>query len=62
MWGNLALVLHRAAQEKKMKITTYGPIKNISPLLKGKGCHREEIRKLHSLHIISSKLICIPRP
>jgi hypothetical protein len=32
-WGNLALVLHRA----KMKITNYGPIKNISPLLKEKG-------------------------
>ena len=25
-----------------MKITTYGPIKNLSPLLKGKGCHREK--------------------
>jgi hypothetical protein len=36
MWWNLALVLHRDAQEK-MKITTYGPIKNISPLLKEKG-------------------------
>jgi hypothetical protein len=36
MWGNLALVLHKAAQEKKLKITTYGPIKNLSPLLKGK--------------------------
>jgi hypothetical protein len=24
-----------------MKITNYGPIKNLSPLLKGKGCHRE---------------------
>jgi hypothetical protein len=47
---------------KKMKITTYDPVKNISPLLKGKGCHREKIGKLHSLHIISSKLICIPRP
>jgi hypothetical protein len=41
MWGNLALVLHRAAQEK-IKITTYGPIKNLSPLLKGKGFHREK--------------------
>jgi hypothetical protein len=40
MWGNLALVLHRAKQ--KMKITTYGPIKNLSPLLKGKGIHREK--------------------
>jgi hypothetical protein len=45
MWGNLALVLYRAKQ--KMKITTYGPIKNLSPLLKGKGCHRKKIRKLH---------------
>jgi hypothetical protein len=41
MWGNLALVFLRAAQEK-IKITTYGPIKNLSPLLKGKGCHREK--------------------
>jgi hypothetical protein len=24
-----------------MKITNYGPIKNLSPLMKGKGCHRE---------------------
>jgi hypothetical protein len=45
-----------------MKITTYGPIKNLSPLLKAKGCHREKIRKLHGLHIISLKLIRIPRP
>jgi hypothetical protein len=28
--------------KRKMKITTYGPIKNLSPLLKGKGCHREK--------------------
>jgi hypothetical protein len=40
MWGNLALVLYRAKQ--KMKITTYGPIKNLSPLLIGKGCHRRK--------------------
>jgi hypothetical protein len=40
MWGNWALVLHRAKQ--KMKITTYGPIKNLSPLLKEKGCHRKK--------------------
>jgi hypothetical protein len=39
MWGNLALVLQRA--EQKIKIITYSPIKNLSPLLKGKGCHRE---------------------
>jgi hypothetical protein len=47
---------------KKSKITTYGPIKNISPLLKRKGCHKEKMRKLHSLHIIYPKLIRIPRP
>jgi hypothetical protein len=57
--GELALVLHRPKQ--RMKITTYGPVKNLSPLLKGKGCHRGKIRKLHYLHIISSKLICVPR-
>jgi hypothetical protein len=39
-WGNLALVLHKAKQ--KMKITNHGPIKNLSPLLKGKGCHRKK--------------------
>jgi hypothetical protein len=41
MWGKLTLVLHRVAQEK-IKITTFGPKKNLSPLLKGKGCHREK--------------------
>jgi hypothetical protein len=56
--GDLALVLHRAAQ--KIKITTYGPIKNLSPLLKGKGWHRGKVRKLQNLHIISLKLISIP--
>jgi hypothetical protein len=59
MWGILALVLHRAAQ--KIKITTYGPIKKLSPLLKGKGCHKKKVIKLQNLHIISLKLICIPR-
>jgi hypothetical protein len=58
MWGNLALVLHRAAQ--KLKITTYGPVRNISPILKGKGFHRKKIRKLQDLHIISPEFICIP--
>jgi hypothetical protein len=47
-WGNLALVLHRAKQEK-LKITTYGPIKNLSPLLKGKGCHRKKNKKITSI-------------
>jgi hypothetical protein len=41
MWGNLALVLHRAAQQK-IKITTYWPIKNLFPIFKRKGCHREK--------------------
>jgi hypothetical protein len=58
--GNLALVLHRVKQ--KMKITNYDPIKNLSPLLKGKGCHRKKIKRLHQLHIISPKLIRIPKP
>jgi hypothetical protein len=47
-WGNLALVFHRANQEK-LKITTYGPIKSLSPLLKGKGRHREKIKKITSI-------------
>jgi hypothetical protein len=41
MFGELALVLHRAAQER-MKIIPYGSIKNLSPLLKGKWRHREK--------------------
>jgi hypothetical protein len=28
--------------EEKMKITIYGPIKNLSPLLKGKWCRRKK--------------------
>jgi hypothetical protein len=40
IWGNLALVLHRPKQ--RMKITTYGPVKNLSPLLKGKECNRKK--------------------
>jgi hypothetical protein len=59
MWGDLALVLHRAAQ--KIKITTYGPLKNFLPSLKGKECHKEKIRKLQNLYIISLKFICIPK-
>jgi hypothetical protein len=58
--GNLALVLHRAKQ--KNENYNYGPIKNLSPLLKGKGYHRKEIKRLHQLHIISAKLIRVPRP
>jgi hypothetical protein len=40
MWEKFALVLNRAC-EKKMKITAYGPIKKISPVLKGKWNHRK---------------------
>jgi hypothetical protein len=47
---------------KKGKITSYGPIKNHSPLWKGKGCHRKNEKDYIKLHVISSKLICIPRP
>jgi hypothetical protein len=37
-------------REKKMKITTYGTIKNLSPFLKGKGCRRKKERKLHGCY------------
>jgi hypothetical protein len=47
---------------KKRKITNYGPIKNLSPPWKGKGCHRKKMKKDYiRLHIILSKLIHIPR-
>jgi hypothetical protein len=36
--GDFALV----ELNKKRKITSYGPIKNLSPLRKGKGCHRKK--------------------
>jgi hypothetical protein len=44
IWGNLALVLRRPKQ--RMKITTYGPVKNLSPPLKGKWCHKEKNEKI----------------
>jgi hypothetical protein len=66
-WGNLALVLHRAKQ--KLKITNYGPIKNLSPLLKGKGCHRKKNKKITSIthniaeaHPHSKTWVCRCRP
>jgi hypothetical protein len=40
--GEAGPCIAQATKEKKMKITTYDPIKNLSPLLKGKGCHREK--------------------
>jgi hypothetical protein len=36
--GDLALI----ELNKKREITSYGPIKNLSPPLEGKGCHREK--------------------
>jgi hypothetical protein len=35
IWGKFSLVLDRVVK-KKIKITSYGPIKNLSPHLKGK--------------------------
>jgi hypothetical protein len=55
--GDFALV----ELDKKGKITNYVPIKNLSPLWKGKGCHRKNEKDYIKLHIISSKLIRIPR-
>jgi hypothetical protein len=61
MWGKFSLVLNRC--KKKMKTTAYGPIKNLSPLLKGKkGTIGMEKKITWLLHIISPKLIYIPRP
>ena len=60
MWGNLALVLHRAAQEKNENYNLWPRLKLFFPSER-KRVHKEKIRKLHSLHIISLKLICIPR-
>jgi hypothetical protein len=38
------------------------PLKIFLPLWKGKGCHRKKIKKVYiKLHIISPKLIRIPR-
>jgi hypothetical protein len=55
--GDFALV----ELNKKGEITNYGPIKNLSPLCKGKGCHRKNEKDYINLYIISSKLIRIPR-
>jgi hypothetical protein len=44
MWVEFGPCIAQGCTRKKMKITTYDPIKNLSPLLKGKWCHREEIR------------------
>jgi hypothetical protein len=46
---------------KNEKITSYGPIKNLSPLLNGKGYHRKRIKNYIKLHVVPLKLIRIPR-
>jgi hypothetical protein len=52
-----------------MKITNYGPVKNLSPLLKGKGCRRKKIKKITSIthntaeaHPHSKIWVCRCRP
>jgi hypothetical protein len=55
--GDLALM----ELNKKRKITNYGPIKNLSPLRKGKGYHRKNEKDYINLYIIPSKLIRVPR-
>jgi hypothetical protein len=44
--GEFSLVLIRA---EKMKITKYGPIKNLSPHMKGKK-ETIQMKKLHDFH------------
>jgi hypothetical protein len=54
--GDLALV---ELNEKKLQ--AMAPLKTFLPLLKGKGFHRKMKKDYIKLHIISPKLICIPR-
>jgi hypothetical protein len=52
----------RRAKIRKEKLQVMAPLKTFLPLWKGKGCHREEMKEDYiKLHIISSKLIRIPR-
>jgi hypothetical protein len=44
-FGDLALV----ELNKKEKFTSYGPIKNLPPLWKGKGCHRKNGKRSHQI-------------
>jgi hypothetical protein len=44
--GDSALV----GLNKDEKLQNYGPIKNLSPLLKGKGCHRKKWKKITSYY------------
>jgi hypothetical protein len=56
-WGDFALM----ELNKKRKITNYGPI-NITNFGKKKGAIGKMKKDYIRLHIISSKLIRIPRP
>jgi hypothetical protein len=63
--GDLALV----GLNKNEKITSYGPIKNLSPPLKGKGYHRKMEERLHHIthsiteaHPHSKIWVCRCRP
>jgi hypothetical protein len=47
---------------KKEKLQAMAPLKTFLPLWKGKGCHSKKMKKDYiKLHIISSKLIRVPR-
>jgi hypothetical protein len=55
--GDLALV-----ELNKEKLQAMAPLKTFLSLWKGKGCHRKKMKKDYiKLHIISPKLIRIPR-
>jgi hypothetical protein len=54
--GDLSLV---ELNEKKLQ--AMAPLKTFLPLLKGKGCHRKMKKDYIKLHIISLKLVRIPR-
>jgi hypothetical protein len=63
--GDLALV----GLNKNEKLQAMAPLKNLSPRLKGKGCHKKKMKKLqHTTHSIAeahphSKIwVCRYRP
>jgi hypothetical protein len=53
----------RSYRAKNKKLHVMAPLKTFLPLQKGKGCHekRKNIKNYIKLHIISPKLIRIPR-
>jgi hypothetical protein len=61
--------LYCVGLNKNEKNTSYGPIKNLSPPLKGKGCHRKNGKRLHQIthstieaHPHSKIWVCRCRP